>query len=238
MALDTVEWTYPGWRQDKADAEDKHFNYPLDFDNKIESMRSKQKVHDGGRNHSNPCSLDAVVWTYPGWEKDKADAEHTHYNWPILVPDKLESMQKKQRVHDGDRSHPNLVALDAIEWTYPGWHEDKANAEDKHCNYPNHLFGIKIESMQRKQQHYDGCNACPIYIDDDDVSQVVNARPAKKPRTRAPSRLPTEDTSSKCVVCLQANKTHTFLPCGHICACEKCSIWAMGESAVPIAVRR
>ena len=27
----------------------------------------------------------------------------------------------------------------------------------------------------------------------------------------------------KCVICRDSPRTHVFTPCGHICACEKCS---------------
>jgi len=31
------------------------------------------------------------------------------------------------------------------------------------------------------------------------------------------------ETEDRCVVCLDLEKSHTFVPCGHLCVCEQCS---------------
>ena len=40
---------------------------------------------------------------------------------------------------------------------------------------------------------------------------------------------PADDDS--CVVCMDAEKTHVFVPCGHVCACAECSAHVMSSAA-------
>ena len=67
----------------------------------------------------------------------------------------------RQRIHDGDRSDPRLVALDLLmlELSYPGHEEDVAIAEETHCakglNYPDD-FEILLVNMKRKQLDFEG----------------------------------------------------------------------------------
>ena len=46
------------------------------------------------------------------------------------------------------------------------------------------------------------------------------------------------ELQKECVVCMDARRTHLFLPCGHLCVCEKCSIMIMcgeeGNKVCPI----
>ena len=39
------------------------------------------------------------------------------------------------------------------------------------------------------------------------------------------------DESLLCVICLAADKTHVFVPCGHICCCGRCSDIIMQRSS-------
>jgi Zinc finger, C3HC4 type (RING finger) len=60
---------------------------------------------------------------------------------------------------------------------------------------------------------------------------VSDLDPANKRQKRGSaktvaSRMPTIDSSSICVVCLQAEKTHAF-DCGHGYVCQTCSEWAL-----------
>ena len=49
--------------------------------------------------------------------------------------------------------------------------------------------------------------------------QTAAANGDKKP---AASAEPDEDDDRMCSVCLVERKDHVFVPCGHVCACEKC----------------
>jgi hypothetical protein len=103
-------------------------------------MDKKQKMHVGYRSHSDLRALDAHLdtqsFTYPGWKSDLKQAEDYHIDYPILFVGKLAIMEKKQKMHVGDRSHSDLRALDAHlntqSFTYPGWKDDVKQAEDSH----------------------------------------------------------------------------------------------------------
>ena len=71
-------------------------------------------------------------------------------------------MELKQRLHDGDRSHRLVVALDETKayLSYPGWRSDAAKAEmARHpmCwSLPDHLESTVAE-MKRKQEYHEAC---------------------------------------------------------------------------------
>ena len=70
-------------------------------------------------------------------------------------------MELKQRLHDGDRSHPRVVALDKTkaDLSYPGWRSDAAQAEMASLcrrNLPHHLEST-VAKMKRKQEYHEAC---------------------------------------------------------------------------------
>jgi len=164
QALDALHLTYPGWQNDRAKAEWTHCEYPLLFASDLERMEHKKQLHDGNRTHANIRALDALQLTYPGWQLDKKRAEKAHIGEGlssfVKVEVQIEGMRKKQTVYDGGRTHPNLVALDTVKWSYPGWQKDKEFAEESHFYYPN-IFGSEIEKMQKKQEMHTGNRTHP-----------------------------------------------------------------------------
>ena len=52
--------------------------------------------------------------TYTHWQDDVREAEHLHVNYSVLVNELLERIRKKQQLHVGDRSHPQVRALDSL----------------------------------------------------------------------------------------------------------------------------
>ena len=50
--------------------------------------------------------------TFPGWRRLARETRHDYILYPYSASDGLETMKLKQRMHDGDRSHPSIVALD------------------------------------------------------------------------------------------------------------------------------
>ena len=114
------------------------------------------KMAARGRAHKNLVALDQCTWSYHGWETDKETAEDSHFNSPSKFPDALTKMQRRQDTHEGDRSHANLVALDAITWTYKGWKDDKKVAECHHCSGRDGTLQASIGAMKRKQALHDG----------------------------------------------------------------------------------
>ena len=81
-------------------------------------------------------SLDDIVrvertLTFPRWRRLAREMRHDYIWYPSLTSRGLETMKLKQRLHDGDRSHPSIVALDETKasLSYPGWRSDAARAE-------------------------------------------------------------------------------------------------------------
>ena len=174
-------------------------------------------------------------------------------------------MKIKQRLHQGDRhSDPNIRALDATEFTYHGWEEDKKQAERRLTGdcILLHMGSIGFQDtfckMQKKQAlHMDRSSiACLRDLDalggpagsaepqppprSNERSAQHGSMTATIPTTPSPST-PTPQTEpplvvqrpketsaaqamadNKCVVCLDKQVTHAYIPCGHLCVCRDC----------------
>lgn len=170
-------------------------------------------------------------FSYPGWEEDYQAAQtafeetqKTHGN-PMSCTECLNAVHRlheKQRVHDGDRSHPRLVALDKLNLSYPGCEEDIQNAEQAHFdNYYNVdvekdiYFQSKLEGLQNRQQLYYGYSRHAQGHNSSSTASNVSAV----------SRTHDEIVSllGACVICGERNRTHLFDPCGHLCVCHSCA---------------
>ena len=40
-----------------------------------------------------------------------------------------------------------------------------------------------------------------------------------------------EEEDSSCIICMEAERTHLFVPCGHRCVCEACAALVMSENS-------
>ena len=69
------------------------------------------------------------------------------------------------------------------------------------------------------QEHMDYVEALGVAEFTSLEEQAAAADGDKKP---AASAEPDEDDDMMCSVCLVERKDHVFVPCGHVCACEKC----------------
>ena len=74
----------------------------------------------------------------------------------------IRRLKVKQRAHEEQksmqaihRSHPNLVSLDALKLTYPGWKEDFQKAEDAHNRNPNCDFMEILRKIQVRQLRFE-----------------------------------------------------------------------------------
>lgn len=153
---------------------------------------------------------------------------------PYRFKRSIEAMRKKQHVHNGDRSHPNLCALVADDWSYEGWRKDFVQAEYRHYNLPS-LFQDSLQAMNRKQKaHVGSASSCPILIPDGSAPRLCQPRAKRAKRSHTSSRAPRENTSSKCVVCLKADSAYKVQPCNHCCVCKKCSSWGSYRGKMPI----
>ena len=105
-----------------------------------------------------------TTFSYDGWHVDAEHAEECEH--PRLVSAILDTMLRKQQVHDGDRSHPFIRKLDALTPTlsYAGWEADARKLEWPEANsdtvYTHALCGMgmrgdefdtELEWMRQKQ---------------------------------------------------------------------------------------
>ena len=129
QALDGLILSYSGWQQDKAQAEQAHTSDSTwhSFQDILAMMKKKQAIHTDRSSVAFLKTLDSYTFTYDGWELDKEEAERLFVRSISLsaclqaATEKLEGMKNKQKLHQGDRSHPQLKALDSLKCTYEGW---------------------------------------------------------------------------------------------------------------------
>jgi hypothetical protein len=152
--------SYPGWKQDIAEVEAYHWEGTCIRD-ALGNIRRKQQQHSGDRSHPVTQVLDVLVPTlsYPGWHKDVAEVAQCTRSSLIYSTDrmwmrKLERMRERQHVYSGDRSHPDLQALDALSKTlsYSGWAEDVSKAEA--CHWEGTCIRDALGNIRRKQQQH------------------------------------------------------------------------------------
>jgi hypothetical protein len=95
-------------------------------------------------------------YKYPNWEKDYDELrEYQRTERLKSARNQAAFMHRKQSIFVGDRSHPRLVLLDSIEFTYPGWKKDKASAEKYHVFHDdNHVRRVSIRGTLFEQQFY------------------------------------------------------------------------------------
>ena len=118
------------------------------------------------RSHPALKQLDALKLTYPGFERDKRDAENILLGRSRLnlgFDAALRRIKVKQRAHEEqksmprsyNRTHPNLVSLDALKLTFPGWESEKQAAETAHLKDPKCDFLEILRKLQVKQFRYE-----------------------------------------------------------------------------------
>ena len=90
-------------------------------------------THALAQSRTEPKEL-KTKFSYEGWKQDAEIAEERDIKYPehpICAWAILDTMLRKQQVHDGDRSHPFIRKLDALTPTllYVGWEGDARNIE-------------------------------------------------------------------------------------------------------------
>ena len=117
--------TYRDRASDFHEAEQQHLHNPLYFDYMAKEMERKQKISVGDRSDRDVKFLDSLCLSYPGWEKNWQHAlNHYMQGFELKNSGMRFCLTERQRIHEGDRSHPRLVALDSLQLTYPGWEKD------------------------------------------------------------------------------------------------------------------
>ena len=152
-----MKLTYDGWRDDFQNAEQRHLHYvhcPDTFDHVLKGLERKQKVSEGDRSDENLKILDSLQLSYPHWQEDWQEAfRHYKKGFDLKKSRELFLLKEKQRMHDGNRSHPRLVALDSLQLTYPGWEGDVHLYEQAHVKSDSSLV-TKVRDMQRRQDEH------------------------------------------------------------------------------------
>ena len=164
-------FTYESWQDDHRAYLERHtgdctlFQLGITCEFLWSKMVKKQQLHEDRSSLPLLQTLDQCHFSYPGWEADKIQAEGylCEFTRPDRFHDKVQAMQHKQRLLvDQDRSHPDLVALDGTDWSYPGWEADKVEAEQRHTGDCTVLqlggggFAVALAKMNQRQAHHEG----------------------------------------------------------------------------------
>lgn len=144
--------------------------------------------------------LQENTFTYPGWKDDFGDA----------VDDRatLETMKRRQCVYDGDRSNNvQLRELDSQRYSYPRWKKDFKKAEigyfSSHKSFMRH-----VDAMKKRERFY-----C-----------IESQQSYEKESTQEQQQQHHGGNSGNmCRICLENEKTHAYVPCGHLCVCRGCA---------------
>ena len=154
--------TYDGYRDDVKELEAAFFSGDMkyDFVQIHFKIKEKQKMHEGDRSHENLQRLDRLrsTLTYDGWEDDYRRAEDDHLESGCTDHQfrrALARLERKQSIHDGDRSAEELIRLDSLVLSYSGWEEDIDEAVD---DYTNDWLNLEasVNEMQERQRIHDG----------------------------------------------------------------------------------
>ena len=174
--------SYPGWQQDFIQAERAVILHPEDLeDMHLFRMEEKQRMYLGNRSHERLVKLDSLVFTYPGWQLDIHQVEegHVRHKSGCFFDDALEGMFNREKVFNGDRSHPDLMQLDRLKraLSYPGWEQDFYIAEKSHLTHPHELKDQHLFKLVEKQRmHFRSSNSPasrPARFHELDVSRMA-----------------------------------------------------------------
>lgn len=161
--LHGLDLRYPGWEKDvNAATESFHAGSEVNFLKAFRKLKDKQRVYDDYKAFTRLNALAALEISYPGNEFDKQDVERWHLQHPsddetdMIFQDKLEGLRNKERLFVGDRSHPNIQDLDALDLTYPGWEDDYQAAVTAHCDTPARSFANALHRLRQRQRVHEG----------------------------------------------------------------------------------
>lgn len=175
VKLDELTLSYPGWIQDYDDCEHTHFEFDGKvFWDKLKGLESKQLSYFNHSKDPDLMELDSIQATYPGCKDDYRKAAEAHYagNEPRFQRF-LQKLQKKQAVYSGDRSHPNLKAIDSLQFTFPNWENDVEEAERVHVEFEGKAFWDKLQGLRSKEKMYRGDRSHPNLVKLDELSRSL-----------------------------------------------------------------
>jgi len=165
VKLDGLQLSYPGWEKDFLAAERAHIA-GSGYDIALFVLEESQRIHNGDRSHSRLVKLDSLKLSYPGCEKDRREVERIYHlrNTEQMFADSMfnnavEGLKNKQRMFQGDRSHPLLRKLDRLKLSYPGWEKDFEAAETEHKEGGTYFGKERLHTLKEKQRIHEGCRS-------------------------------------------------------------------------------
>ena len=108
-------------------------------------------THALAQSRTEPKEL-KTKFSYEGWKQDAEIAEERDIKYPehpICAWAILDTMLRKQQVHDGDRSHPFIRKLDALTPTlsYAGWEGDARRIEWPRATWATEALALDYRTM-------------------------------------------------------------------------------------------
>lgn len=171
VELDSLTFCYPGWKDDKDQVEevltssDPQGVYQ-DARHLLKEMKRKQEIFEEDGFPPGITLLHSGVFSYPNFAQDKETALDLHEQGDEEAFDQmLERIQSKQSLHDGSGTHSLMVDLDATEFSYPGWREDRIFIEDTLMHSVNAFAEYDAKrlfvGMKNKQRLFTGTDLHP-----------------------------------------------------------------------------
>eukprot|EP00980_Cylindrotheca_fusiformis_P029785 scaffold23850_cov117-Cylindrotheca_fusiformis.AAC.1 len=223
--LNSGAFTYPNFEKDRKELMEL-IDEKASFDEGVSVIRMRQSVYEGNKTNRVLSSLRAGYFTYDGWQRDKKEVKK------ILLRDapmamfesaeskawrKLQGMENKQRVHDG--CDPIGEILKSSLFTYQKFEADKASALGDY--FEGLCIAEKVKSMLFQQEVYNGDRSHPILTAIDRAVVRGNGVVLQDVENRRPNF--DRKGGKECVICMENQKTHAFVPCGHLALCENCA---------------
>jgi hypothetical protein len=165
-ALVSLDLDYPGYEEDRRKVMAWSRKHPVNeetdevFQDKLQGLFNKSRLYRGDRSHPNIIELDKLHFTFPGWEKAYKRTISAHCEEPARTfADAFCRIRDHQYMHDANRSHWRLVALDTLKLAYPGFQEDIAEVENWHLNQADSpsnkgLFNEVVDGMLEQEKIY------------------------------------------------------------------------------------
>lgn len=192
------------------------FGAPVQRQTPVNDNRQFSVLKKTNRSHEFLKKLDSHYYSYPGWQEDYQYAEYIHDR--CSFSDFASIMQKlveKQKVYEGHRSQPQLVALGTLteKMKYPGINKDRKGAENIH-----------LSARYEGPDNYNYFEDRLRWIEFQGSYEQAQTMQLNDP-TKSATKSSTDNSLEPCVVCEEDEKprSHAFVPCGHLCCCEGCA---------------
>eukprot|EP00536_Pseudo-nitzschia_multiseries_P007558 jgi/Psemu1/287198/fgenesh1_pg.179_\ len=159
--LDALEVNYPGCERDLVTAREcLEYGPKAKFLKAFRILKGKQIAHEHFQEASRSNNLNIFELNYPGNGADIQELQNWFNENPPseknvkIFQERLVGLRNKNTVFQGDRSHPNIVALLKLQLSYPGCEKDVQEALQVHYTLPVTMFPDAIHSLRVKQDLY------------------------------------------------------------------------------------